>query len=171
MSSADFWGWQVLSLGGDTDTNAAICCGLLGALWGVESIPAAMRTAVLTCEAWRPEWLLPRGVRFSSLTKISLDIQPGQTGSSAALSFDQLRTPCDSIPSFLTLKAYSDPRLNDRSWRQTWVQDVSSRADCNSISDRDLHPEATEIRPGQKGPEGGQNGISGTVICHVPVHC
>ena len=53
---------QVLRLGGDTDTNAAICCGLLGALWGVQAIPEAMTAAVLACEDWRPAWLMPRQV-------------------------------------------------------------------------------------------------------------
>jgi len=35
--------------GGDTDTNAAICGALLGAVYGVESIPERWRKAVLNC--------------------------------------------------------------------------------------------------------------------------
>ncbi len=35
--------------GGDTDTNGAICGALLGAVYGVESIPARWRTTVLNC--------------------------------------------------------------------------------------------------------------------------
>jgi ADP-ribosyl-[dinitrogen reductase] hydrolase len=38
--------------GGDTDTNAAICGALLGAIYGVEVIPTQWRDAVLNC---RPE--------------------------------------------------------------------------------------------------------------------
>jgi ADP-ribosyl-[dinitrogen reductase] hydrolase len=51
----------VLSGGGDTDTNACIVGGLVGAACGTESIPEAMRRAVLTCDTergrWRPEFL------------------------------------------------------------------------------------------------------------------
>lgn len=35
--------------GGDTDTNAAICGALLGAVYGLESIPRQWREAVLQC--------------------------------------------------------------------------------------------------------------------------
>jgi hypothetical protein len=35
--------------GGDTDTNAAICGALLGAVYGRGGIPARWRRAVLTC--------------------------------------------------------------------------------------------------------------------------
>ncbi|MDR2179277.1 MAG: ADP-ribosylglycohydrolase family protein [Synergistaceae bacterium] len=35
--------------GGDTDTNAAICGALLGAVYGLEAIPARWREAVLNC--------------------------------------------------------------------------------------------------------------------------
>lgn len=38
--------------GGDTDTNAAICGALLGAVYGLEAIPGQWKEAVLTC---RPE--------------------------------------------------------------------------------------------------------------------
>ena len=65
LSTSIAW-LQVLLLGGDTDTNAAICCGMLGALWGVQQIPDAMRAAVLGCEDWRPAWLMPRQVLLSS---------------------------------------------------------------------------------------------------------
>jgi hypothetical protein len=41
---------QVLLLGGDTDTNAAIVGGLMGAYWGAEGIPEAMKGPVL-CRA------------------------------------------------------------------------------------------------------------------------
>lgn len=40
--------WTV-SAGGDTDTNAAICGALLGALQGRDAIPLQWRNAVLTC--------------------------------------------------------------------------------------------------------------------------
>jgi hypothetical protein len=38
---------QVLLKGGDTDTNAAIVGGLVGAYWGAEGIPAGMKGTVL----------------------------------------------------------------------------------------------------------------------------
>jgi len=36
--------------GGDTDTNAAICGALLGAVYGREAIPTQWEEAVLNCE-------------------------------------------------------------------------------------------------------------------------
>jgi ADP-ribosyl-[dinitrogen reductase] hydrolase len=56
---------ETLSGGGDTDTNACIIGGLLGARWGASAIPEAMRAAVLACDTRRgknprPEALHPR---------------------------------------------------------------------------------------------------------------
>ncbi len=56
---------EVLSGGGDTDTNACIVGGLLGARWGLSMIPAAMADKVLGCETRagsnpRPADLHPR---------------------------------------------------------------------------------------------------------------
>ncbi|KAH7491942.1 hypothetical protein PRIC1_002587 [Phytophthora ramorum] len=45
---------QTLLKGGDTDTNAAIVGGLIGALHGVGSIPSRMREAVLAFDATKP---------------------------------------------------------------------------------------------------------------------
>ncbi|WP_265755009.1 ADP-ribosylglycohydrolase family protein [Avibacterium sp. 21-594] len=42
--------------GGDTDTNAAICGALLGAVYGINSIPEQWLTAILNC---RPAMGLP----------------------------------------------------------------------------------------------------------------
>jgi ADP-ribosylglycohydrolase len=58
---------ETLAGGGDTDTNACIVGGLLGARWGASAIPDAMKTAVLTCDHRRgrharPEALHPRTV-------------------------------------------------------------------------------------------------------------
>lgn len=39
---------HILSLGGDTDTNAAIVGGLMGAYWGAAAIPADMAEAVVS---------------------------------------------------------------------------------------------------------------------------
>jgi ADP-ribosylglycohydrolase len=52
--------------GGDTDTNAAICGALLGAVYGLDSIPERWQTAVLNC---RPSYddktvIVPRPERF-----------------------------------------------------------------------------------------------------------
>lgn len=48
--------------GGDTDTNAGICGALLGAVYGLEAIPARWTRAVLRCrpEAGRPGVTRPR---------------------------------------------------------------------------------------------------------------
>jgi ADP-ribosylglycohydrolase len=58
---------ETLAGGGDTDTNACIIGGLLGARWGRESIPAHMIEQVLTCNTLsgstaRPDELHPRRV-------------------------------------------------------------------------------------------------------------
>ena len=68
--------------GGDTDTNAAICGALLGAVYGVDEIPAQWKDAVLTCRPRagdagvkrpRPEWLWP--VNAMELSEKLLDIR------------------------------------------------------------------------------------------------
>lgn len=47
--------------GGDTDTNACIVGGMVGALHGIQAIPEPMRSAVTRCDTskgrHRPEWL------------------------------------------------------------------------------------------------------------------
>lgn len=47
--------------GGDTDTNACIVGGLMGALYGIDAIPEEMCTALLQCDVRkgrvRPSWL------------------------------------------------------------------------------------------------------------------
>ena len=58
---------ETLSGGGDTDTNACIVGGLIGAAVGVDNIPENMRHAVLTCDTNmgkhpRPDFLHPRQV-------------------------------------------------------------------------------------------------------------
>lgn len=55
---------QVLASGGDTDTNACIVGGLVGARVGIDGIPKVMTQAVLDCDTNigrpRPEWLSTR---------------------------------------------------------------------------------------------------------------
>ena len=58
---------ETLAGGGDTDTNACIVGGLLGARWGARAIPDAMKAAVLGCDTRgglhpRPDVLHPRTV-------------------------------------------------------------------------------------------------------------
>ena len=58
---------ETLAGGGDTDTNACIVGGLLGARWGARAIPEAMKVAVLGCDTGlgrnpRPSDLHPRAV-------------------------------------------------------------------------------------------------------------
>jgi ADP-ribosyl-[dinitrogen reductase] hydrolase len=56
----------VLAIGGDTDTNACIVGGLLGALHGEEAVPERAREALRTCDTSRgrprPAWLSTRQV-------------------------------------------------------------------------------------------------------------
>ncbi|MBQ0917748.1 ADP-ribosylglycohydrolase family protein [Hydrogenophaga aromaticivorans] len=55
---------QVLACGGDSDTNACIVGGLVGARVGISGIPENMTRAVLECDTTkgrpRPEWLSTR---------------------------------------------------------------------------------------------------------------
>ena len=58
---------ETLAGGGDTDTNACIVGGLVGARWGADAIPEAMKAAVLGCDTRRgknprPDVLHPRGL-------------------------------------------------------------------------------------------------------------
>lgn len=46
---------ETIKLGGDTDTNAAICGALLGANQGIQSIPVEWLDTVLTCIPKRPK--------------------------------------------------------------------------------------------------------------------
>lgn len=59
---------QVLSGGGDTDTNACIVGGLIGARWGEASLPLHMREAVQRCDTRkgrrRPSWLTYSSVKL-----------------------------------------------------------------------------------------------------------
>jgi ADP-ribosylglycohydrolase len=53
---------ETLAGGGDTDTNACIVGGLVGAACGAEQIPYALQSAVLNCDTGsgrhpRPDWL------------------------------------------------------------------------------------------------------------------
>jgi ADP-ribosyl-[dinitrogen reductase] hydrolase len=41
---------QVVNQGGDADVVAAVCGQLAGAVYGVEAIPLAWRTALVQCE-------------------------------------------------------------------------------------------------------------------------
>lgn len=56
----------ILNGAGDTDTNACIVGGLVGAIHGLQGIPESMRRAVLTCDVTkgnpRPSWLHPRQI-------------------------------------------------------------------------------------------------------------
>jgi ADP-ribosylglycohydrolase len=57
---------ETLAGGGDTDTNACVVGGILGARWGASGIPPALRDAVLGCDLARgahprrPDALHPR---------------------------------------------------------------------------------------------------------------
>lgn len=55
---------QILAAGGDTDTNAAIVGGMMGALWGASGIPRDWKAAVADASEndrhARPRWFSPR---------------------------------------------------------------------------------------------------------------
>lgn len=55
-----------ISFGGDTDTNAAITGALLGAVCGVESLPAGWQSSILQCKPSpdRPDAAHPRPVEY-----------------------------------------------------------------------------------------------------------
>jgi len=59
--------------GGDTDTNAAICGALMGAYYGIGSIPVKWLTPVLACNPARP--LKYKTNNILSLAKKLLDIR------------------------------------------------------------------------------------------------
>lgn len=48
---------ETLRAGGDTDTNACIAGGLIGAADGIQGIPPRMSEAVANCKCGRPAWL------------------------------------------------------------------------------------------------------------------
>eukprot|EP01006_Ploeotia_vitrea_P027063 TRINITY_DN59945_c0_g1_i1.p1 TRINITY_DN59945_c0_g1~~TRINITY_DN59945_c0_g1_i1.p1 ORF type:complete len:393 (-),score=20.50 TRINITY_DN59945_c0_g1_i1:93-1229(-) len=75
---------ETLHGGGDTDTNAAIAAGLVGARWGAENIPEPMKAAVLQCDTAknladpgtpRPAFLHPRAI--PELCRRLLELAPG----------------------------------------------------------------------------------------------
>lgn len=60
--------------GGDTDTNAAICGAILGAMWGRNAIPAQWTECVLNCRpaAGQPHVRRPRPKCFWSVDVLEL---------------------------------------------------------------------------------------------------
>ena len=77
---------EVLEAGGDTDTNAAIVGGIMGAFWGLDNIDATWVEKVLSYSPKmggpkRPKWLLAKN-NLENLDKIianaptSLTIRP-----------------------------------------------------------------------------------------------
>ena len=73
----------VLNHGGDSDTNACIVGGILGALHGVAGIPGEMVSAVRNCDVThgnqpRPEWLQTRQV-FGLIDELMTGIENTST--------------------------------------------------------------------------------------------
>ncbi|NER95278.1 MAG: ADP-ribosylglycohydrolase family protein, partial [Symploca sp. SIO1B1] len=58
---------ETLTGGGDTDTNACIVGGLIGAAGGATAIPEAMQQSVLHCDTQRGKQLRPQ---FLSTTQV-----------------------------------------------------------------------------------------------------
>jgi ADP-ribosylglycohydrolase len=65
---------ETVNEGGDTDTNGAICGALLGAVYGIESIPTRWRNAVLNCRpsADNPDAKHPRPECFWTVDVLEL---------------------------------------------------------------------------------------------------
>jgi len=65
---------ETVSKGGDTDTNGAICGALVGAVYGVDSIPERWRNAVLNCRPSmdNPEAMQPRPECFWAVDVLEL---------------------------------------------------------------------------------------------------
>ncbi|WP_045222527.1 ADP-ribosylglycohydrolase family protein [Desulfonatronum thioautotrophicum] len=68
--------------GGDTDTNAAVCGALLGAVYGLQAIPHQWRDAVLNCrpEAGRPGVYRPRSKTYWPVDALELAEQLTNSG-------------------------------------------------------------------------------------------
>lgn len=68
---------QVLSQGGDTDTNACILGGLIGARWGEAGLPLHMKEAVQRCDTHkgrqRPSWLTWSSIGMPDFRSVSSD--------------------------------------------------------------------------------------------------
>ncbi len=60
--------------GGDTDTNAAICGALMGAVYGVEAIPQQWQSSILSCRAEQgnPNVQRPRPERYWPVDALEL---------------------------------------------------------------------------------------------------
>jgi len=70
---------ETLKGGGDTDTNACIVGGLIGAASGADSIPSSMRNAVLTCDTVKgrkPRPVELQASQIPALVKKLLDNAP-----------------------------------------------------------------------------------------------
>ena len=65
---------ETVNEGGDTDTNGAICGALVGAVYGIESIPDRWRNAVLNCKAStdNPDCVNPRPECFWAVDVLEL---------------------------------------------------------------------------------------------------
>ncbi len=65
---------ETIDRGGDTDTNAAICGALLGAVYGREAIPKSWISTVLNCrpESNKPGVLHPRPVHYWPIDALEL---------------------------------------------------------------------------------------------------
>jgi len=63
--------------GGDTDTNACIVGGLIGAACGAESIPDHMKTPVLSCDTARGEQRRPESLRSDRIPDLARGLLAG----------------------------------------------------------------------------------------------
>jgi ADP-ribosyl-[dinitrogen reductase] hydrolase len=81
---------DVLSEGGDSDTNACIVGGLIGACVGASQLPPAMCQRVLTCDTRkgkrpRPDFLSPRDLE-ALVTKLMAANKVGIAAAAATAS-------------------------------------------------------------------------------------
>ena len=79
---------ETVMQGGDTDTNAAICGALLGAVHGVGAVPEEWRTAVLACrpEAGAPGVYRPRPREYWPGDALGLALLLVEAGSDSVTS-------------------------------------------------------------------------------------
>jgi len=82
---------DTVSCGGDTDTTAAICGGLLGAVHGIDAIPATWKAAVLTCrpKAGEPRVKQPRPVEYWPVDGLELAAKLLAAGDAPPLDDDE----------------------------------------------------------------------------------
>ena len=75
---------DILGRGGDTDTNAAIVGGMIGAATGYLALPKELKEKILSVDPKadggvpRPAWLVPKYINLPKMITLLFDIAPKQ---------------------------------------------------------------------------------------------